>query len=111
VRRAKGKALQRRRSEVCERSFAHVCEAGGARRTWLWGLTDVSKRHQIAAAAHNLGRLLLRLTGSGKPKAPRGEADLAPVAQLLVARLRTAAKRLWAASAGARNWFRPRPAA
>jgi transposase len=33
VRRAKGKALQRRRSEVCERTFAHVCETGGARRT------------------------------------------------------------------------------
>ena len=33
VRRAKGKALQRRRSEVCERSFAHVCETGGKRRT------------------------------------------------------------------------------
>ena len=72
VRRVKGKALQRRRSEVCERTFAHVCETGGARRTWLRGLADVSKRYMIAAAAHNLGRLLRRLTGVGKPKALQG---------------------------------------
>jgi hypothetical protein len=72
VRRAKGKALQRRRSEVCERSFAHVCETGGSRRSWLRGLADVTKRYVIAAAAHNLGRLLRLLTGVGKPKALQG---------------------------------------
>src|SRR5438105_1591726 len=90
VRRAKGKALQRRRSEVCERTFAHICETGGARRTWLRGLVDVNKRYKIAAAAHNLGRLLRRLTGIGKPKALQGARGLAAFAQLLVARLRTA---------------------
>ena len=31
----RGKRLQKRRSELAERSFAHVCETGGARRTWL----------------------------------------------------------------------------
>ena len=30
VRRAKGQAMQRRRSEVCERTFAHICDSGGA---------------------------------------------------------------------------------
>ena len=30
VRRAKGKAMQRRRSEVCERTFAHICDSGAA---------------------------------------------------------------------------------
>jgi transposase len=34
VKRAKSKALQRLRSERVERSFAHVCETGGARRSW-----------------------------------------------------------------------------
>jgi Transposase DDE domain. len=33
----RGKKLQRQRSEQTERSFAHVCETGGARRTWLRG--------------------------------------------------------------------------
>jgi transposase len=72
VKRAKSKALQRRRSEVVERSFAHVCETGGSRRTWLRGLADVTKRYVIAAAAHNLGRILRRLTGVGKPRALQG---------------------------------------
>jgi transposase len=75
--RAKGKALQRRRSEVVERSFAHICDTGGARRSWLRGLVDVSKRYRIAAAAHNLGRLLRRLFGIGKPKALQDAGGLA----------------------------------
>jgi IS5 family transposase len=111
VRRAKGKALQRRRSEVVERTFAHVCETGGARRSWLRGLMDVTKRYQIAAAAHNLGRLLRRLTGIGKPKALHGAGGLAALAQLLVAEIRTAGPRSWAMMARVRNWLRPRPPA
>jgi transposase len=70
--RAKGKQLQRRRSEVVERTFAHVCETGGARRSHLRGLANVTKRYVIAAAAHNLGRILRKLTGVGKPKAAGG---------------------------------------
>ena len=72
--RTKGKGLQRRRSEVVERTFAHVCETGGARRTHLRGLADVTKRYRIAAAAHNLGRILRRLTGVGKPRTLQGAA-------------------------------------
>lgn len=64
-----GKSLQRRRSEVVERSFAHVCETGGARRTWLRGLTKVTKRYQLQAAAHNLGLILRTLLGAAKPRA------------------------------------------
>jgi transposase len=111
VRRAKSKTLQRRRSEVVERTFAHVCETGGARRSWLRGLVDVTKRYKIAAAAHNLGRLLRRLTGIGKPKALQGDGGPAALNQLLVARFRTDGKRLRAVIAGARNWFRPLPSA
>ena len=70
VRRAKGKAMQRRRSEVCERTFAHICDSGGARRSHLRGLVNVTKRYRVAAAAHNLGRILRKLTGVGKPKVP-----------------------------------------
>lgn len=69
TRRAYGKRLQRRRSELVERSFAHVCDTGGGRRTWLRGLENVRQRHLIAAAAHNLGVILRKLLGAGKPRA------------------------------------------
>ncbi len=66
--RAKGTDLQRERSEKVERSFAHVCETGGARRTWLCGLTKINKRYLMVAAARNLGILMLKLFGMGKPR-------------------------------------------
>lgn len=64
----RGKALQRRRSEVVERSFAHVCETGGARRSWLRGLAKIRKRYSMAVAARNLGLLMRKLFGIGKPR-------------------------------------------
>ena len=73
VRRVKGRRLQRLRSERCERSFAHVCDSGGMRRSWLRGLVNVAKRYLIAVAAHNLGRILRKLFGIGKPRALQGE--------------------------------------
>ena len=63
-----GKRLQRRRSEVVERSFAHVCETGGARRMWSHGLANVRKGYTLSAAAHNLGLILRKLLGWGKPR-------------------------------------------
>lgn len=68
VGREYGKKLQRRRSEVVERGFAHVCDTGGARRSWLRGIENVNKRHLISTAAHNLGLILRKLLGSGKPR-------------------------------------------
>ena len=64
--RAYGKRLQRRRSEVVERSFAHVCETGGGRRSWLRGIDEVRKRHLMTVTAHNLGLVLRKLLGTGK---------------------------------------------
>jgi transposase len=58
TRRTKSKRLQRKRSERVERSFAHVCETGGARRTWLRGKEKVKKRYLIAAAARNLATIM-----------------------------------------------------
>jgi transposase len=94
VQRDKSKKLQRRRSEVVERTFAHICETGGARRSWLRGLVDVGKRYLMAAAAHNLGRLMRLLSGIGKPKSLQGDGGLAALAQLLPARLRIVGARL-----------------
>ena len=64
----RGKKLQRLRSERLERSFAHVCETGGARRTWLTGIANVRKRYLISAAAHNLGLLMRSLFQMGTPR-------------------------------------------
>ena len=94
VQRAKSKSLQRRRSEVVERTFAHICDTGGARRSWLRGLVNVSKRYQIAAAAHNLGRIMRLLGGIGKPKSLQGAGGLAALVSLLAKKLHIVAARL-----------------
>jgi len=85
--RAKSKGLQRRRSELCERTFAHVCDSGGMRRSWLRQVVNVSKRYLIAAAAHNLGRLLRKLFGVGKPRALQPEGGLAALMCMVKVRL------------------------
>ncbi len=77
TRRDKSRRLQRLRSERVERSFAHVCDRGGARRSWLRGLADITKRYLIAVAAHNLGRVLRKLVGIGKPRGLQGGLGLA----------------------------------
>jgi transposase len=64
----RGKKLQRLRSERVERSFAHVCETGGARRTWLVGIDKVRKRYLMSVAAHNLGVMMRSLFKMGTPR-------------------------------------------
>src|SRR6185503_19647419 len=64
----RGRKLQRLRSERVERTFAHVCETGGARRTWLTGIENVRKRYLLSAAAHNLGVLMRSLFKMGTPR-------------------------------------------
>ena len=68
----RNKRLQRKRSELVERSFAHICETGGARRTWLRGLEQINKRYKIVAAARNLGLVMRKLFGIGKPRCLQG---------------------------------------
>jgi len=68
VRGKKGRRLNRWRSERGERTFAHVCETGGGRRTWLRGQTNVSKAHTLKCAAYNLGVLLRKVWGLRKPR-------------------------------------------
>jgi transposase len=71
----KGRRLNRWRGERCERTFAHVCETGGGRRTWLRGLENVSKAHVLKCAAFNLGLLLRKLFGLTKPRNAEGGAQ------------------------------------
>jgi transposase len=108
VRGARSKRLQRRRSEVVERTFAHICDTGGARRSWLCGLKNVTKRYRIAAAAHNLGRIMRLLFGIGKPKGLQGEGGLTALLQLLAVCLGAVLSPLWMVVAPIRDWFRYR---
>ena len=63
-----GRKLLRRRGELVERSFAHVCETGGGRRTYLRGAEETAKYLLLRALAYNLGVLMRTLFGVGKPK-------------------------------------------
>jgi transposase len=68
TRGAKGKRLNRQRSERVERTFAHVCETGGSPRSWLRGLENVRKIHKIKCGAYNLGLYMRRQFGMRKPR-------------------------------------------
>lgn len=68
VSRAKSKALQRKRGELIERSFAHICETGGHRRVRLRGRQNIRKRYLIQTAGFNLGVVLRKLIGFGTPR-------------------------------------------
>jgi len=82
VRSERSKNLQRRRSELTERTFAHVCETGGARRCWLHGMLEVSKRYLLQVAARNLGLIMRKLFGIGTPRGLQGADGLIAPAYL-----------------------------
>lgn len=84
VRGKRGKRLQKLRSEYTERSFAHVCETGGGRRTWLRGLEQIRKRYLTQVAARNLGLILRQLLGFGTPRAFHGLRALARLLYLAI---------------------------
>ena len=63
-----GRNAMRKRSEMVERSFAHVLDRGGMRRAWLRGRENVHKRYLIHVAGFNLGILMRALFGSGTPR-------------------------------------------
>src|SRR6266704_899350 len=68
VRSKSGKDLLRRRGMHIERSFAHILDCGGIRRTTLRGWENLNKRFKLAAAFYNLSQLMRRLFGFGTPK-------------------------------------------
>ena len=76
TRGARSKRLQRLRSELVERSFAHMCDTGGARRSWLCGIEKVQKRYLIAAVARNLGLIMRKVFGIGTPRSLQAEGGL-----------------------------------
>jgi len=82
-----GKELLRRRGMHIERSFAHVLDCGGMRRTTLRGWENLNKRFKLAAAIYNLSQLMRKLFGIGTPKqlAARGRLVFLQFAYLMAA--------------------------
>jgi transposase len=70
----KGRKLQRLRSEHVERTFAHVLETGGGRRSRLRGTDKIQKRYFLLTAAHNLGVVMRILFGIGTSRSMQGMA-------------------------------------
>src|ERR1039458_7198301 len=75
VRAERSKRLHKLRGELCERSFAHCYETGGMRRMYVRGEENVLKRVLVQAAAFNVGLLLRKLSGWGKPRQAQGRLN------------------------------------
>ena len=72
VRGDRNKRLQKLRSELTERSFAHLYETGGMRRVHLRGRNNILKRLLVHGAAFNLSLILRKTLGVGKPRRLQG---------------------------------------
>ena len=72
IRGERGKRLLRQRGERVERSFAHMYETGGMRRTHLRRHDNIIKRLLIHAGAFNLGLVMRKLLGNGTPRGFQG---------------------------------------
>jgi transposase len=87
MRGRRGRRLMRRRGETIERSFAHLYDTGGMRRTHLRGHTNILKRLLIHAGGFNLGLLLRAIVGVGTPRGLQDVAGRALAALLRVIQL------------------------
>jgi transposase len=72
IRGRRGKRLMKDRGELIERSFAHGYETGAMRRTHLRRHNNILKRLLIHIGGFNLGLVLRKLTGVGKPRRLQG---------------------------------------
>lgn len=68
----RGKTLMRKRGELVERSFAHVYDTGGMRRTHLRGHENILKRLLVHTAGFNLSLVFRRDIGKGTPRGLQG---------------------------------------
>src|SRR5712692_8419692 len=72
MRGPRGRRLMRQRGERIERSFAHLYDTGGMRRTHLRGHENILKRLLIHAGGFNLGLLIRGILGVGTPRGLQG---------------------------------------
>jgi transposase len=77
IRSGRGRRLMRQRGERIERSFAHVYDTGGMRRTHLRGHPNILKRLLIHAGGFNLGLVMRQLIGVGTPRGLQGRPAVA----------------------------------
>jgi transposase len=77
IRGARGGRLRRRRAELAERSFAHLYDTGGMRRTHLRGHNNILKRLLIHGGGFNLGLVMRPCLGVGKPRRLQGRLGAA----------------------------------
>ena len=68
IRGSRGRRLMRQRGERIERSFAHLYDTGGMRRTHLRGHANILKRLLIHAGGFKLGLVMHHLIGRGTPR-------------------------------------------
>jgi len=85
MRSPRGRQLMRQPGERIERSFAHLHDTGGMRRTHLRGHQNILKRLLIHAGAFNLGLLIRSNLGVGTPRGLQGRlaAVLATISALI----------------------------
>ena len=83
IRGRRGRRLMRQRGERIERSFAHLYDTGGMRRTHLRGHTNILKRVLIHAGGFNLGLVMRHPIGVGTPRGLQGRVA-AMIATFLV---------------------------
>jgi transposase len=84
VRGRRGRQLQKLRSELVERSFAHLYETGGMRRTHLRKRDNILKRLLIHAFGFNLALLVRSQYGIGKPRTLQGTSSPLLTVQIAV---------------------------
>jgi transposase len=108
VRGMRGKRLLRRRGEYMERSFAHVYDTGGMRRTHLRGHPNLLKRLLIHGSGFNLGILMRQVFGRGTPRGLQGRPSDVVSLEIALAML---SERLWMTMSALLAYLRLRPRA
>jgi transposase len=68
VRGKRGKRRQKIRSELTERSFAHLYETGARRRVYLRGRDNSLKRLRLQGAAFHRSLIRRKALGAGQPR-------------------------------------------
>jgi transposase len=83
IRGVRGKQLLKQRGEKLERTFAHMYETGGMRRTHLRGHENILKRLVVHAGAFNLSLIMRRQLGVGTPRGLQDRGIVIFVIQML----------------------------
>ncbi len=84
IRGQRGRRLMRQRGERIERSFAHLYDTGGMRRTHLRGHENILKRLLIHAGGFNLGLVMRQLIGVGTARGLQGHLVLVILMMLVL---------------------------